>query len=67
MLQAYVVLLQHHRKTLTIGVKEAGEYRQLNSNILQIENEFYSLFDQSARQKVVKRRHKHLSAVGRVY
>ena len=25
-----------------IGVAEAGEYRQLNSNILQIENEFYS-------------------------
>lgn len=26
----------------SIGVKVAGEYRQLNSNILQIENEFYS-------------------------
>lgn len=26
----------------SIGVKEAGEYRQLNDNILQIENEFYS-------------------------
>ena len=25
-----------------IGVKVAGEYRQLNANILQIENEFYS-------------------------
>jgi len=26
-----------------IGVKVGGEYRQLNSNILQIENEFYSI------------------------
>ncbi|WP_298444637.1 glutamate--cysteine ligase [uncultured Ferrimonas sp.] len=25
-----------------IGVKEAGEYRQLNSNVLQIENELYA-------------------------
>ncbi len=25
-----------------IGVKVDGEYRQLNANILQIENEFYS-------------------------
>ena len=34
-----------------IGVKKAGEYRQLNANILQIENEYYS----SIRPKQIPR------------
>ncbi len=32
----------HHEPYAQIGVKVEGEYRQLNANILQIENEFYS-------------------------
>ena len=32
-----------HPDYADIGVVEAGEYRQLNTNILQIENEFYSV------------------------
>ena len=46
-LQAYVDSLTHAITTPcpeyeTIGVKVDGEYRQLNANILQIENEYYS-------------------------
>lgn len=43
----YVTTLSHaiktpHKPYAEIGVKVDGEYRQLNSNILQIENEYYS-------------------------
>ncbi|WP_024299429.1 glutamate--cysteine ligase [Methylomicrobium lacus] len=46
-LPAYIASLRHAITTPypdyeKIGVKVNGEYRQLNSNILQIENEFYS-------------------------
>lgn len=46
-LEGYVTTLTHAISTPepeyeTIGVKVNGEYRQLNANILQIENEFYS-------------------------
>jgi len=46
-LQAYVAALTHAIETPAliweeIGVKVDGEYRQLNANILQIENEYYS-------------------------
>lgn len=46
-LDAYVKSLQYAIETPfdeyeTIGVKVDGEYRQLNANILQIENEYYS-------------------------
>lgn len=46
-LDAYVQSLQYAINTPymgyeEIGVKVAGEYRQLNANILQIENEYYS-------------------------
>lgn len=41
-----------------IGVKVDGEYRQLNSNVLQIENEFYS----DIRPKRVTRSGEHPSA-----
>jgi glutamate--cysteine ligase len=47
-LPAYIKSLYHAITTPypeyeQIGVKVDGEYRQLNSNILQIENEFYSI------------------------
>ncbi len=32
----------HHEPYAQLGVKVDGDYRQLNANILQIENEFYS-------------------------
>jgi glutamate--cysteine ligase len=46
-LDAYVQSLQYaittpYKGYEEIGVKVAGEYRQLNANILQIENEYYS-------------------------
>ena len=46
-LQSYVECLTHAIETpcpefQNIGVKVTGEYRQLNANILQIENEYYS-------------------------
>ena len=46
-LDSYIQSLQHAINTPykgyeEIGVKVAGEYRQLNANILQIENEYYS-------------------------
>ncbi len=46
-LQAYVKCLRRaistpHPRYEAMGVKVDGEYRQLNSNILQIENEYYS-------------------------
>ncbi len=46
-LQGYVESLSHAIETPypdyeKIGVKVGGEYKQLNANILQIENEFYS-------------------------
>jgi glutamate--cysteine ligase len=46
-LEEYVRDLTHAISTLhppyeAMGVKVAGEYRQLNANILQIENEYYS-------------------------
>ncbi|MGA9851428.1 MAG: glutamate--cysteine ligase [Gammaproteobacteria bacterium] len=46
-LDDYVTSLTHAISTLepeyeAIGVKVNGEYRQLNANILQIENEFYT-------------------------
>jgi len=46
-LDSYVSSLRHAINTpcqqyAEIGVKVAGEYRQLNANILQIENEYYS-------------------------
>ncbi len=46
-LDAYVESLKHAIETSSplweeLGVKVDGEYRQLNSNILQIENEYYS-------------------------
>ena len=46
-LSDYLVTLTHATNTpepdyQRIGVKVDGEYRQLNANILQIENEFYS-------------------------
>lgn len=55
-LQEYVRSLQHAIRTPyapyeKIGVQVNGEYRQLNTNILQIENEFYS----SIRPKRVAR------------
>ncbi len=31
-----------HQPYETIGIKDNGEYRQLNTNLLQIENEYYS-------------------------
>ena len=53
----YVNSLQHAIRTSyspyeAIGVQKNGEYQQLNTNILQIENEFYS----SIRPKRVTRR-----------
>ena len=47
-LEEYVSGMERAIKTSSdefesIGVKVDGEYRQLNSNILQIENEFYSI------------------------
>ena len=44
---SYIGCLTHAIETLCheyekIGVKVSGEYRQLNANILQIENEYYS-------------------------
>lgn len=46
-LDSYIQSLQcaistPHKDYEEIGVKVAGEYRQLNANILQIENEYYS-------------------------
>ena len=46
-LDSYIQSLQHaintpYKDYEEIGVKVAGEYRQLNANILQIENEYYS-------------------------
>ena len=46
-LAAYIASLTHAIDTPAliweeIGVKVAGEYRQMNANILQIENEYYS-------------------------
>ncbi len=46
-LESYVKCLTHAIETPCeeyekIGVKVSGEYRQLNANILQIENEYYS-------------------------
>ncbi len=46
-LEAYVASLTRAintpcRRYAEIGVKVAGEYRQLNANMLQIENEYYS-------------------------
>ncbi len=46
-LASYIASLTHAIETpcpkyQEIGVKIAGEYRQLNANILQIENEYYS-------------------------
>ncbi|MFN3785369.1 MAG: glutamate--cysteine ligase [Thiothrix sp.] len=46
-LDAYISSLRHAINTLcpeyaAIGVQVDGEYRQLNANILQIENEYYS-------------------------
>ncbi len=46
-LESYVASLRHAISTPSaeyakIGVKVDGEYRQLNANILQIENEYYS-------------------------
>ncbi|MGB0751610.1 MAG: glutamate--cysteine ligase, partial [Gammaproteobacteria bacterium] len=46
-LDDYVTGLRHatdtpHPPYQRIGVKEGGEYRQLNANLLQIENEYYS-------------------------
>jgi glutamate--cysteine ligase len=46
-LNSYVETLSHAIETpcpiyQAIGVKENGEYKQLNANILQIENEYYS-------------------------
>ncbi|MBK8452296.1 MAG: glutamate--cysteine ligase [Thiofilum sp.] len=46
-LESYVASLRHAISTVSeeyakIGVKVDGEYRQLNANILQIENEYYS-------------------------
>ena len=45
--ESYVKCLTHAIETLCpeykkIGIKVKGEYRQLNANILQIENEYYS-------------------------
>lgn len=46
-LQSYIsdlgrIIRTPHPEYEKIGVKVGGEYRQLNANILQIENEFYS-------------------------
>ncbi|MCC7411802.1 MAG: glutamate--cysteine ligase [Gammaproteobacteria bacterium] len=46
-LDSYVTSLGHAIRTPypeyeAIGVREDGEYRQLNTNVLQIENEYYS-------------------------
>ena len=46
-LRTYVETLSHvietpHHEYEEIGVKVDGEYRQLNANLLQIENEYYS-------------------------
>ncbi|WP_144391338.1 glutamate--cysteine ligase [Pleionea sediminis] len=46
-LKQYIADLEHAIRTedpyyRSIGVKEDGKYRQLNANVLQIENEFYS-------------------------
>ncbi|HTP39059.1 MAG TPA: glutamate--cysteine ligase [Steroidobacteraceae bacterium] len=46
-----------HAAFAKIGVKVDGEYRQLNANILQIENEYYS----SIRPKRVPRAGEHMS------
>lgn len=50
------------QKFENIGVKVDGEYRQLNANILQIENEFYAPI---RAKRVVKRGEKPSEALGR--
>ena len=52
-LEEYVRDLTHaittpHPPYEALGVKVDGEYRQLNANILQIENEYYSFIRPSA-------------------
>ncbi len=55
-------MLMHSDKFAQIGVKVDGEYRQLNSNILQIENEFYSPI---RAKRVAKRGEKPSEALAR--
>lgn len=50
------------KKFADIGVKVDGEYRQLNANILQIENEFYAPI---RAKRVVKRGEKPSEALSR--
>ena len=37
-----------------IGVKQDGQYRQLNANLLQIENEYYSYVRPSGRRLAMR-------------
>ena len=50
-----------------IGVKVDGEYRQLNDNILQIENEFYSIIRLKELLILERNQHLHLKKRGVEY